>query len=50
MFGYPIDIGTVLGYLYLKELEIRNICTIAVCKENELPAEETLKLIISDKM
>ena len=38
MFGYPIDIGTVLGYLYLKELEIRNICTIAVCKENELPA------------
>ena len=46
MFGYPIDIGTVLGYLYLKELEIRNICTIAVCKENELPAEETLKLVM----
>ena len=46
MFDYPIDIGTVLGYLYLKELEIRNICTIAVCKENELPAEETLKLVM----
>jgi len=46
MSGYPIDIGTVLGYLYLKEVEIRNLCTIAVCKENELPAEETLKLVL----
>ncbi len=44
--GYPIDIGTVLSYLYLKEAEIRNLCTIAVCKENELPAEETLKLVM----
>ena len=46
MSGYPIDIGTVLGYLYLKEVEIRNLRTIAVCKENELPAEETLKLVM----
>ena len=44
--GYPINIGTTIGFLYLKEIEIRNICTIAVCKENEIPAEETMKIVM----
>ncbi len=44
--GYPVDMGTVLGYLYVKELEIKALCTIAVCKENELPSEETEKLVV----
>ncbi len=43
--GYPINIGTTIGFLYLKEIEIRNLCTIAVCTENEIPAEETMKLL-----
>lgn len=43
--GYPINISTLIGFLYLKEIEVRNLCTIAVCKENEIPAEEILKLI-----
>lgn len=47
MKGYPINIGTIIGFLYLKELEIRNLCTIAVCKENEVPAEEISKLVLS---
>ncbi len=46
LLGYTIDIATILGYLYLKEAEIRNISTIAVCKENELAAEDTVKLLI----
>ncbi len=46
LLGYTIDIATILGYLYLKEAEIRNISTIAVCKENELPAEDTARLLI----
>ena len=45
--GYPINIGTTIGFLYLKEIEIRNLCAIAVGKENELPAEEIEKLIIT---
>lgn len=44
--GYPINIGTIIGFLYLKEIEIRNLCTIAVCKENEIPAEETMKMVM----
>jgi len=44
--GYPINIGTIIGFLYLKEIEIRNLCTIAVCKENEMPAEETMKMVM----
>ena len=44
--GYPINIGTIIGFLYLKEIEIRNLCTIAVCKENEVPAEETMKMVM----
>ncbi|MCK4475242.1 MAG: V-type ATPase subunit [Methanophagales archaeon] len=44
--GYPINIGTTIGFLYLKEIEIRNLCTIAVCKENEIPAEETMKIVM----
>jgi vacuolar-type H+-ATPase subunit C/Vma6 len=43
--GYPINIGTTIGFLYLKEIEISNLCTIAVCTENEIPAEETMKLL-----
>ena len=45
--GYPINIGTIIGFLYLKELEIQNLCTIAVCKENELPPGEIAKLVLS---
>ncbi len=44
--GYPINIGTTIGFLYLKEIEISNLCTIAVCKENEIPAEETMRIIM----
>ncbi|MEA2032705.1 MAG: V-type ATPase subunit [Euryarchaeota archaeon] len=44
--GYPINIGMIIGFLYLKEIEIRNLCTIAVCKENEIPAEETMKMVM----
>ena len=44
--GYPINIGTIIGFLYLKEIEIKNLCTIAVCKENEIPAEETMKIVM----
>lgn len=43
--GYPINIGTAIGFLYLKEIEIGNLCTIAVCKENEIPAEETMEIV-----
>ncbi|MGB2727763.1 MAG: V-type ATPase subunit [Halobacteriota archaeon] len=43
--GYPINIGTTIGFLYLKEIEISNLCNIAVCKENEIPAEETMKIV-----
>jgi len=43
--GYPINIGTAVGFLYLKEIEIGNLCTIAVCKENEIPAEETMEIV-----
>lgn len=44
--GYPINIGAAIGYLYLKELEIKNLSTIAVCKENDLSAEATLKIVM----
>jgi ATP synthase A1 C subunit len=44
--GCPINIGTIIGFLYLKEIEIKNLCTIAVCKENEIPAEETMKMVM----
>lgn len=44
--GYPINIGTIIGFLYLKEIEIRNLCTIAVCKENGIPAGETMKIVM----
>jgi len=44
--GYAINIGAIIGYLYLKEIEVKNLCTIAVCKENELPAEETMKIVM----
>jgi ATP synthase A1 C subunit len=46
MSGYPINIGTAIGFLYLKEVEIKNLCTIAVCKENEISAEETMKMVM----
>jgi V/A-type H+-transporting ATPase subunit C len=45
--GYPINIGTIIGFLYLKEIEIRDLCTIAVCKENDLPPEEISKLVLT---
>ncbi|MFQ6052443.1 MAG: V-type ATPase subunit [Candidatus Hydrothermarchaeota archaeon] len=44
--GYPFHIGTVLGYLNLKENEIRNILTILIMKEAKLPASEVEKLIL----
>ena len=44
--GYPINIGTIIGFLYLKELEIRNLCTIAVGKENNLPPDEIANLVL----
>ncbi|NQE46446.1 V-type ATP synthase subunit C [ANME-1 cluster archaeon GoMg2] len=44
--GYPINIGMIIGYLYLKEIEIRNLCAIAVCKENDIPAEVTMKIVM----
>ncbi len=43
--GYPINIGTIIAFLYLKDIEIRNLSTITVCKENEIPAEETMKML-----
>jgi len=43
--GYPINIGTAIAFLYLKDIEIRNLCSIAVCKENGIPAEETMKMV-----
>ncbi|MBN1455185.1 MAG: V-type ATPase subunit [Methanomicrobia archaeon] len=45
--GYPINIGTIIGFLYLKELEIQNLCSIAVGKENNLTAEEISKLMLA---
>jgi len=44
--GTPINIGTIIGFLYLKELEINNLCTISVCKENDLSAEETMGIVM----
>lgn len=44
--GYPLNIGTVIGYLYFKEEEIKNLCAISVCKENNIPAEEIMKFIM----
>jgi ATP synthase A1 C subunit len=44
--GYPVNIGTIIGFLYLKEIEIKNLGTITVCKENKLSAEETMKVIM----
>lgn len=44
--GAPINIGTIIGFLYLKELEIKNLCTISVCKENDLSAEETMGIVM----
>jgi len=44
--GYPINIGTIIGFLYLKELEIRNLSTIAVGKSNNLPSDELAKLVL----
>lgn len=44
--GAPINIGTIIGFLYLKELEIKNLCSISVCKENDLSAEETMGIVM----
>ena len=44
--GYPINIGTIIGFLYLKEVEIKNLCAIAVCKENNIPPEEIMKFVM----
>jgi V/A-type H+-transporting ATPase subunit C len=44
--GYPVNIGTIIGFLYLKELEIRNLSTIAVGKSNNLPPDELAKLVL----
>lgn len=41
-----VNIGTILSFLFLKEAEMRNLYAIAVCKENEIPAERIKKLII----
>ncbi|HEC56862.1 MAG TPA: hypothetical protein ENI32_03125 [Candidatus Syntrophoarchaeum butanivorans] len=46
MMGYPFQIGTILGFFELKESEVKNLRAIAVCKENNLPAEEIRRFII----
>ena len=43
--GYPLNIGTIVGFLYLKEMEIRNIRAIAVCKEHGIPSENVMKMV-----
>jgi V/A-type H+-transporting ATPase subunit C len=45
--GDPFQIGTLLGYLKLKEVEIENLRAIAVGIENKLPEEEIEKLILT---
>ena len=44
--GYPINIGTIIGFLYVKEIEIQNICAIAIGKEHEMPADNLMKLVL----
>jgi len=44
--GYPFNIGAIMSFLYLEEIEIRNLCAIAVSKENEIPPEEITRSII----
>lgn len=44
--NYPVNMSTIIGFLYLKEIEVRNLCAIAVCKENGIPAEEIAKIIM----
>lgn len=44
--GYPFHIGTILGYLNLKENEIRTILTILITKEVKLPPSEVENLIL----
>ena len=43
--GYPLNIGTIVGFLYLKGMEIRNIRAIAVCKEHGIPSENVIKMV-----
>ncbi|RZN34443.1 MAG: hypothetical protein EFT35_09405 [Methanophagales archaeon ANME-1-THS] len=43
----PLNIGTVLGFLHLKKIEVKNLYAIAVCKENGIPVEKIKKLIIA---
>lgn len=43
----PINIGTILGFLYLKKIEVKNLYAIAVCKENGIPVERIKELIIA---
>ena len=44
--GYPFNIGAIISFLYLKEIEIGNLCSITVCKENAIPPEEITRSII----
>ena len=44
--GYPININTTIGFLYLKEIEIKNLCTISICKENEIHTEEMTEMVL----
>jgi len=46
LIGYPFNIGAIIGFLYLKDIEIKNLCSIAVCKEKEIPPEEITRSII----
>jgi len=45
--NYPVNIGTIIGFLYLKEIEVKNLYAIAVCKENGIPPEEIKKIIMA---
>ncbi|MHC1581532.1 MAG: V-type ATPase subunit [Candidatus Syntropharchaeia archaeon] len=47
MSGYPFQIGTVIGFFNIKEVEVKNLCTIAICKENGIPPEEIRRYIIA---
>lgn len=44
--GYPMNIATVIGFLLLKEFEIKNLRALAVLKENNVPVEEIMKVIV----
>jgi len=46
LVGYPFHIGTILGFLRLKEIEIKNLRAITVCIENELNPDEIRDMLV----